>query len=136
MFKILFLALLSVIGSNSADLKDKIKLQNQNVLKKAVEGLSKELPKKVDNYTKIVSIKAKDESLIYTFEIDAPNSDEEIRNKDRTRMQKAVTQGVCKSSKRFLESDINISYIYISAKSKEKLFRFDIDKSKCHFSSM
>jgi len=136
MFKILFLALLLVIGLNSADLKDKIKIQNQNVVKQAVESLSKELPKKVDKYTKLVSIKAKDESILYTFEIDAPNSDEEIRKKDKTRMQKAVTQGICKSSKRFLESDINISYIYISAKSKEELFRFDIDKSKCNFSAI
>ena len=135
MKKILICILLATI-TQADDLQDKIKLQNQNVVKMAAESLSKELPKKVDNFTKLISIKAKDETLLYTFEIDAPSSDEEIKAKDKTRMQKAVTRGVCKSSKRFLDSDIKISYIYTSAKSKKELFRFDIDKAKCDFTPL
>ena len=135
MKKILICILLATI-TQADDLQDKIKLQNQNVVKMAAKSLSKELPKKVDNFTKLISIKAKDETLLYTFEIDAPSSDEEIKAKDKTRMQKAVTRGVCKSSKRFLDSDIKISYIYTSAKSKKELFRFDIDKAKCDFTPL
>jgi hypothetical protein len=135
MKKILICILLATI-TQADDLQDKIKLQNQNVVKMAAESLSKELPKKVDNFTKLISIKAKDETLLYTFEIDAPSSDEEIKAKDKTRMQRAVTRGVCKSSKRFLDSDIKISYIYTSAKSKKELFRFDIDKAKCDFTPL
>jgi hypothetical protein len=48
-------------------------------------------------------------------------------------MQKAVTDGICQSSKRFLQSDIMISYIYTSAKSKKKLFQFDVNKTKCDY---
>jgi len=132
MTKVLFILCL-VININATDLKEKIKLQNQQVVQLAAKSLSKELPKKVDKYTQLISIKAKDETLFYTFEIDAPSSDEEIMKKDKSRMQRAVTMGVCKSSKRFLDSDIKISYVYIGAKSKKKLFQFDIDKTKCEF---
>jgi len=132
-YKIFIFLLLAFSLEASNSLQDKIKQQNQNVVKLAAKSLSKDLPKKVDKYTNLVSIKSKNETLIYTFEINAPVSDEEIKNKDKTRMQKAVTHGVCKSSKRFLENDINISYIYTSAKSKKKLFQFDIDKKKCKF---
>ena len=115
----------------ASKIEDKIKLQNQNVVKMAAQSLSKELPKKVDNFTKLVSIKADGETLSYTFEIDAPDSDQEIKDKDKSRMKKAVTKGICQSSKRFLESDIKISYIYKGAKSKKELFRFNVDKTKC-----
>jgi hypothetical protein len=111
----IFIVFFIVLNLQASEIEDKIKLQNQNVVKMAAKSLSKELPKKVDNFTKLVSIKAKDETLLYTFEIDAPSSDEEIKNKDKTRMQRAVTKGVCKSSKRFLDIDIKISYIYASA---------------------
>ena len=129
----IFIFILFSLSLSADSLKDKIKEQNQNVVKLAAQSLSKELPKKVDKYTKLVSIKSKGETLVYTFEIDAPVSDEEIKNKDHKRMKKAVTYGVCQSSKRFLESDIKIRYIYISAKSKNELFRFDIDKKECKF---
>jgi len=46
-------------------------------------------------------------------------------------MQKAVTMGICQSSRRFIEAQINISYIYIGAKSKAELFRFDVTQADC-----
>jgi uncharacterized protein YktA (UPF0223 family) len=130
---IMIIVLLSA-GILVADtLPDKVKLQNQNVVKMAAEGLSKELPKKVDAFTQLISIKAKEETLFYTFEINATQSDDMIIKKDKTRMQKAVTEGICHSSKRFLQSDISISYIYTSAKSKKKLFQFDVNKTVCDY---
>ena len=115
---------------------DKVKLQNQNVVKMAAQSLSKELPKSVDKFTQLVTISTKDESLLYTFEINASVSDEDIIHKDKSRMQKAVTAGICRSSKRFLESGIAISYIYTSAKSKKKLFVFDVNKTLCDYPPM
>lgn len=112
---------------------DKVKLQNQNVVKMAAQSLSQELPKRVDKFTQLVTITTKDESLLYTFEINASVSDEDIIHKDKSRMQKAVTQGICHSSKRFLESGITISYIYTSAKSKKKLFVFDVNQTRCDY---
>lgn len=46
-------------------------------------------------------------------------------------MKKAVTAGICRSSKRFLDADIAISYLYNSAASKEKLFEFNVSKEDC-----
>jgi hypothetical protein len=46
-------------------------------------------------------------------------------------MQKAVTKGVCQSSKRFLDANISLAYEYKSAISKKELFTFFIDKQKC-----
>jgi len=46
-------------------------------------------------------------------------------------MKKAVTTGVCQSSRKFLAAGINTSYSYISAKSKAELFRFDITQADC-----
>ena len=115
---------------------DKVKLQNQNVVKMAAKSLSSKLPERVDKFTQLVAINTKDESLLYTFEINATTSDADIINKDKSRMQKAVTAGICTSSKRFLESGIAISYIYTSAKSKKKLFVFDVNKTLCDYPPM
>ena len=112
---------------------DKVKLQNQNVVKMAAKSLSEKLPERVDKYTQLVAISAKDETLQYTFEINTTASDKEIINKDKNRMKKAVTAGICRTSKRFLESGISIRYIYASAKSKKKLFLFDVNKTLCDF---
>jgi len=46
-------------------------------------------------------------------------------------MKKAVTKGICQSSKRFLDAEINISYVYKSAVSKAVLFQFDVSKDDC-----
>jgi len=106
--------------------------QNRTIVKMAAEELSKTLPQKVDEYTTLTKIEGKDETLVYDFEINTgAKSDEAVRKEDRTRMQKAVTKGICRSSKRFLDADISISYIYRSAKSQKELFRFDVKKENC-----
>ncbi len=116
----------------SGELEEKIKLQNQEVVKLAAKELSNQLPKKIDNFTQLTNIQAKDETLLYTFEINATNkSDDMIIKEDKSRMKKAITTGVCNSSKKFLENGVDISYIYASAKSKKELFRFDVSQKDC-----
>jgi len=120
------------------DLSQK-KMQEQNVeiATLAAQAMSKNLPQKIDKYTLLQSVTHNNATLIYTFLInDATKSDTVIQKKDHSKMQKAVTQGVCQSSKRFLQAGINISYIYKSAKSKKLLFRFDITKDACNYSAI
>jgi hypothetical protein len=108
--------------------------QNRNIVKLASEELSKSLPQKIDKYTTLKKIEGREETLFYTFEINTgAKSDEAIQKEDRTRMQKAVTNGICRSSKRFLDAHINIAYLYISAKSKNELFRFDVKRADCEY---
>jgi len=114
-------------------------LHKQNILiaSLAAKELSKTLPQKIDKYTTLLSIKNKDAALIYTFSINTgAKSDDAVIKEDHSRMQKVVTQGICQSSKRFLESGINISYLYQSAKTKSLLFRFDITKEKCEYKNI
>jgi hypothetical protein len=134
---ILLIALLPIFGLAAED-KNKgisleaIKAQNRNVVKMAAEEMSKSLPTTIDKQTKLIDIKTDDTTLVYIFEIDtAPKSDETVKKEDHSRMQKAVTEGVCRSSERFLESDISIRYIYKSALTKAELFTFDISKENC-----
>ena len=106
--------------------------QNREIVKLSSEEISKTLPQTVDKYTTLTTVKGKDTTLIYTFEINTgAKSDETVKKEDRTRMQKAVTTGICQSAKRFIDAQINISYIYISAKSKKELFRFDVTQADC-----
>jgi len=108
--------------------------QNMNVVKMASEALSEGLPQKIDEYTTLIKIEGKGETLVYIFEIHTGSkSDEAVKKEDRTRMQKAVTNGICQSSKRFLDADIMISYIYRSAKSKKELFHFNVKKEDCDY---
>lgn len=109
-----------------------LKLQNKEIIKLVVEEVSKKLPLKIDNYTQQTGIKAKDLTLISIFEINTgAKSDEAVRLEDKPRMQSFIIKGICQSSKRFLQSDINISYVYNSAKSKDLLFSFDVTKKDC-----
>lgn len=106
--------------------------QNKKIVALAAEEMSKTLPQTIDKYTKLLKIEAKDTTLAYLFEINTgAKSDETVRQEDRTRMKQAITQGVCRGSKRFLDAQINISYIYRSAATKAELFRFDISQEKC-----
>lgn len=106
--------------------------QNTQITKLAADELSKTLPQTIDKHTKLIKIESQENTLLYTFEIDAaPKSDETIKKEDHSRIKEAVTIGVCRSSKRFLEANITISYVYNSAKSKVELFRFDIDHKSC-----
>ncbi|MEA3492492.1 MAG: hypothetical protein U9R27_11395 [Campylobacterota bacterium] len=106
--------------------------QNREIVKLASEEISKTLPQKIDEYTTLMSVGGKDTTLVYKFEINTgAKSDETVKKEDRTRMKQAVTNGICHSAKRFLDAQIDISYIYISAKSKAELFRFDITQAEC-----
>jgi len=116
--------------------QEKMQEQNRDIASMAAKEISKNLPQKIDKFTTLQSIKNNNTTLVYTFLIHDPiKSDDEIIQQDHSRMQKAVTQGLCQSSKRFLQAGIDISYIYKSAKSKRKLFRFDVTKEKCNYPS-
>ena len=113
-------------------LPEKMKEQNREVVRKAAESLSEGLPKKVDGYTTLQSIEAKDTTLLYTFLLDVgPKKDEEIRSEGEKRMRRHVIGGICRSSKRFLDAGITIAYRYLRAGTGKELFRFDVDKKTC-----
>ncbi len=109
-----------------------MKAQNVTVAEMSAEALSKDLPHKIDKYTTLQTITNKEANLIYTFFINnSSKSDEAIKKEDKSRMEKAITVGVCQSAKRLLEAKINITYIYSSAKTKAELFRFNISQKDC-----
>ena len=112
--------------------KKEMKSQNKKIVQLVSAEISKTLPKKVDKYTTLISVEGVSATLLYTFEINTGSkSDETIRKEDRSRMKKAITEGVCQSSNKFLQAGINTSYIYISAISKAHLFQFDIKQENC-----
>lgn len=109
-----------------------LKLQNSEIVKLVVEEINKKLPQKIDDYTQFVSIKSEGLKLISRYEINtAPKSDESVIKEDKPRMEQFVKKGICQSSKRFLESDIDIVYVYANSISKKELFRFDITAKDC-----
>ena len=111
---------------------EEMQKQKREIVKLSSEEISKTLPQTVDKYTVLTKVEGKDSTMVYTFEINTgAKSDEAVKKEDRTRMQKAVTTGICQSSKRFIDAQINISYIYIGAKSKAELFRFDVSQKDC-----
>ena len=106
--------------------------QNYEIVELAANELNKTLPQTIDKYTKLVKIEGKDTTLLYVYEINTGvKSDEAVQKEDKTRMKEAVTYGICRSSKRFLDAQISISYLYVSATSKVKLFRFDVSQTDC-----
>lgn len=109
-----------------------IKIQNKEIVSLVVEEVSKGLPQKVDDYTQYVSIQSKGLNLISTFEINtAPKSDETVIKKDKPRMEQFIKKGICESAKRFLQSDIGITYVYANASTKKELFRFAMTEKDC-----
>jgi hypothetical protein len=109
-----------------------LKLQNKKIISLVVEEVGKTLPQKVDEYTQYVSIKSEGLKLVSTFEINTGSkSDEAVIKEDKARMQDIISTGVCKNSKRFLESNIDVAYAYVSEKTKKLLFRFDLTKQDC-----
>ena len=135
---ILSILLLNHLSSATEIVKDgeaypieKIREQNQVIIKMVVEEISKSLPQKVDSYTTMTQISDKNLTLIYTFEINTTKSDEKIRKEDQSRMEKSVQKGICQSSKRFLDAGISLAYSYISTLSKKELFTFHINQKKC-----
>jgi len=111
---------------------DKFKEQNSQIIKMVVSEISKSLPQKVDKYTTMTTIRNENLTLIYTFEINTGSkSDKAIIKEDKPRMQKAVTKGVCQTSKKFLDADISLAYEYKSATTQKELFTFLITKERC-----
>ena len=106
--------------------------QNKQIVQLAATEINKTLPQTVDKYTTLTKVEGKDTTILYTYEINTgAKSDETIQKEDRSRMKEAVTYGICQSSKRFLDAQIHISYLYISTKSKAELFRFDVSQKDC-----
>ncbi len=106
--------------------------QNKQIVQLAATEINKTLPQAIDNYTTLMKVEGKETTLLYTYEINTgAKSDEAVQKEDKSRMKEAVTYGICQSAKRFLDAKINISYLYISAKSKMKLFRFDVSQKDC-----
>ena len=104
-----------------------LKIQNKEIIKLVVQEVSKKLPQTIDNYTTFISIKAQDLTLVSTYEINTgAKSDEAIRRDDKQRMGSFIVEGICNSSKRFLQSDINITYVYTSKNTQDELFRFEV----------
>ncbi len=130
-FIILCLLPLTIYANN---IEEKIKQQNINVVKAAAQGLSEKLPQQVDKYTSLIKIQANGAKLVYIYEINDPQkSDQEIAKIGKKKMETPVKRGICNSSKRFLESGIDISYVDTSARSKKELFHFDVSKKDCKY---
>jgi hypothetical protein len=111
---------------------EQLKKQNKELVKLAATEINKTLPQTIDTYTTLTKVEGKETTILYTYEINTGSkSDETVQKEDKSRMKEAVTYGICKGSKRFLDAQINISYLYISAKSKVELFRFDVSQSDC-----
>lgn len=123
---------LKVDPSAQAKADKQMKIQNKNVIKHVVAELSSKLPQTVDKYTTFTNITSDDLTLIYTFEINTgAKSDEAVIKEDKPRMAPYIKKGICQSSRRFLQSDINIKYIYVSAASKKELFSFLVEAKDC-----
>jgi len=122
----------------NGDLKvDKMRIQNLNVVKKAVEGIRETLPQKVDAYTQMVGVDSNDMELIYTFEVDAgPKSDETLKKDGQTRMTPVIRKGICTDAKRFLQSDITITYLYLNKATQNEILKVTMDKKACDYSTM
>jgi len=134
-FMVIFSTLLfsSEIPTRTGVLPEKeMQAQNAMIAEMVAKETSKSLPQVVDKFTTLASVKNQDTTLIYTFEINTGSkSDEAVRKEDRTRMKEAVTMGVCKTTYKFLQAGIDTSYVYISEKSKAKLFEFNISLEDC-----
>jgi len=110
----------------------KLKEQNKIIVKMSAEETRKHLPQKIDKYTTMVGVDYKDTNLIYIYEINVPSkSDKELIKEGKKRLTNRIKRHSCISAKRFLKSDIKLSYIYKSAKSKKRLFKIDVDKKDC-----
>lgn len=111
---------------------EKMKEQNINVVQKAVEGLSKNLPIEIDKSTRLVQVEGKGTRLIYTFEIKtAPKSEKELIKEGRTKVAPRVKKGLCHSADRFLQAGIDITYIYLNGATGNKILELNITKEDC-----
>ena len=140
-YLLLLLIFIQILSSNDTNLPIKnqdvspkqLQKQNKQIVQLVAKEESKNLPQKVDKYTTITSIKAVKNSSIYTFHINTgAKSDEAIMSEDHSKMENAITKGVCRSSKRFMDAQITKIYVYKSAITKKKLFQSVINQAKCN----
>ena len=117
----------------SGDLSiDKMRMQNLTMVKKAVKGIKETLPQKVDAYTQMVDVNSNGRELIYTFEINAgPKSDATLKDDGQKRMAPVISRGICKGAKRFLQSDIIITYRYLNKTTQNEILKITMDKKAC-----
>jgi len=131
MFTEIVLAQSQQIESRSLS-TDEMQKQNHKIVEMASLALSKNLPQTIDRYTTLIKVEGIGSKLIYTHEINTgAKSDEAVIKEDKSRMEKAVTHGLCQSSKRFIDADIDIIYIYKSFATKKELFRFIVTQKEC-----
>ena len=110
---------------------DKLQEQNLNIVQKAVEGIGENLPQRVDDHTKLVDVNSNGTMLIYTFEVfGGPQSDTALKEQGKG-MVPRIRQGICFSSKRFLQADITLRYRYLSSATQKEILRVDVDKEQC-----
>jgi len=111
---------------------DKMRMQNLNIVKKAVEGINKTLPQRVDRLTQLTHLDSNGTRLIYTFEVDTKDRDiNKLREDAKKNIAPRIKRGICKDSTRFLQAGIDIRYRYISQKSKRELLVVDVDEKSC-----
>jgi len=111
---------------------DKMRAQNLNVVRKAVEGISKTLPQRVDSHTQMIAIDSNGTELIYRFEVDAgAKSDADLRKEGEKRMAPVVKRGICRSARRFLQSDITITYSYLNKATGHEILHVTVRKTDC-----
>ncbi len=109
-----------------------IQKKNHAIVKMVSRKLSMHLPQAVDQYTALVKVDGVNSTLIYTYEINTGNkSDQEVREKDKSHMKKAVISTICQYNKDFLDTGITIIYIYKNITTKRELFRFTVTQSEC-----
>jgi len=109
-----------------------MKAQNKIISKLAAQELNSSLPQKIDKYTTLIKVRAQDTTIVYIFELNiAPKTDKAVQKEDHDRMKEAVTRGTCITSKKFLDADISLKYIYTSATTKKELFQFNINQKSC-----
>jgi len=127
-----FLLLIPFVLFGTEFTENNMKKQNKTIVKMAAEDISKHLPQKVDKFTTLIKADYKDTNLIYIYSLNIPKkSDKEISKEGKNKMTPRIKENSCRSAKRFLKSDITLTYRYISKKSKKLLYSIDVNKKDC-----
>ena len=109
-----------------------MKKQNEFIVNLAAQEMNKSTPQAIDKLTTLVQVRANKTTLEYIYEINiAPKTDKYVQKQNHSKMKNAIVQGTCSKSKRFLQADIDITYIYKSSLSKVELFRFNVNQKSC-----
>ncbi|MFA6760368.1 MAG: hypothetical protein WCR69_04910 [Sulfuricurvum sp.] len=111
---------------------EEFKAQNRQIAELAAGEMNKNTPQQVDSYTTLASVRSSGTTIIYNYELDVDGkSDDELREDASKKMAQGIIDGSCASSRRFLEADIDLHYIYTSKKSKSLLFEVKVTKRSC-----